>query len=453
MAPKKPSRSVAATASTNSRKRFSSNIRWQFVANVSQAFLGGAYLVVLGRFLGPAEFGVFSAVMAVISVLGLIFEMRLQEVVARDFCHLDDEIPGLHPHALHVVDLFVLEIVSRALPLFALLLLSDWLARSISLQPDATNLLALAAVGFMASKSGNSVSTGLLRVLGRTDLIAGCMAADWGLRLVGSLIVALAWHLDVKLVLWIALAVGVLCNGTQVWLAYREFTMRIAPVSLVGWSFGSALGRLRAARRLIISNLGVSGSDLMAKDLDVAMISSVLSADKVGLYKMAKSFVQVIWRAIDPFYIAIMPEIQKRWQLGETASLITLLRKTSVRLLLFSITLVVMGTVIVSLVGDKVLGANYSEVPELMLTMSVWVVVCAPLIWGMPLAVAVNRPELSVVGSGLGLIVGLTAFKILTPTLGLIGAGLAWNATLISGFVFTAVVSAGVMRSSLRIQC
>ena len=198
---------------------------------------------------------------------------------------------------------------------------------------------------------------------------------------------------------------------------------------------------------MIASNLGVSASDLMAKDLDVAMISSLLTPDKVGLYKMAKSFVQVLWRAIDPFYIAIMPEVQKLWQQREINALARLLRKTSIRLLMLAIAVVVLGCGAVALLGVRVLGAGYADVPLLMLAMSGWVVVCAPLIWGIPLAVAINRPELSVGGSMLGLVIGLAAFTALTPTLGLMGAALAWNATLISGFMFTTGLAVWIARS------
>ena len=431
-----------------SRRRFARNIRWQFVANGSQALLGGAYLVVLGRYLGPADFGIFSAVTALVSVIGLLLEMRLQEVVARDFCHLDDDAPGRSPHALHLVDLFVLETLSRVLPALALVALSGWLASNIHLAPGSAWLLGLAAAGFVLSKSGSSVANGLLRVLGRTDLIAGCMAADWGLRLMVSLMFAIVWTLDVSVALWIALAAGALCNGAQVMLARNKFAARVAPINFAGWTLGGAWKRLRGAKRLIASNLGVSASDLMAKDLDVAMISAVLAADKVGLYKMAKSFVQVLWRAIDPFYIAIMPEVQKLWQQREINALARLLRKTSIRLLMLAIAVVVLGCGAVALLGVRVLGSGYAEVPLLMLAMSGWVVLCAPLIWGIPLAVAINRPELSVGGSVLGLATGLTAFVTLTPTLGLTGAAIAWNVALISGFLFTAAVAVWIARST-----
>lgn len=439
--------SAEPTVVAASRRRFARNIRWQFIASGSQTLLGGAYLILLGRNLGPAEFGIFSAVTAIVSVIGLLLEMRLQEVVARDFCHLDDDEPSSGQQPLHVVDLFLLETLSRLLPALALVALSGLLARSINLAPESTGLLGLAAAGFVLSKSGSSVSGGLLRVLGRTDLIAGCMAADWGLRLVVSLVFALVWTLDVSIALWIALAAGALCNGAQVMLACNKFAARVAPISFAGWTPGGAWTRLRGAKRLIASNLGVSASDLMAKDLDVAMISSLLTPDKVGLYKMAKSFVQVLWRAIDPFYLAIMPEVQKLWQQGEISSLARLLRKTSIRLLMLSIAVVSLGCGAVALLGVRVLGTGYAEMPPLMLAMSGWVVICAPLIWGIPLAIAINRPELSAGGSVLGLVIGLVAFTALTPTLGLMGAALAWNATLISGFMFTTGVAVWIMQS------
>ena len=164
---------------------------------------------------------------------------------------------------------------------------------------------------------------------------------------------------------------------------------------------------------------------------------------------MTKNFVQLIWRAIDPFYIAIMTEIQRLWQLGEVGDLIYLLRKTSFRLLLLSIALVALGTTMVSLVGDKILGDEFRGVADLMLIMSIWIVFCAPLIWGIPLAVAINRPELSVGGSVIGLIIGLIGFTILTPSLGLIGAAIALNATLISGFISTSGFSLWATREKL----
>jgi len=331
----------------------------------------------------------------------------------------------------------VLEALGRLVPVAGLLALSPLLARASHLPEEANWLIALAAAGFLIGKTGASLSTGLLRVLGRTDIIAACMTVDWGLRLLLTLLLTGLGTLTIPTALWVALFVSGACNAAQLLLARFELRKLGIPLGVASWTIPAALARLRHPRRLIIANLGVSASDLMAKDLDVAMISSFMSADKVGLYKMAKSFVQVIWRAIDPFYLAIMPEVQRLWAAGEVARLKRLLSKTSRRLLALSMALVAIGCALAWSLGDRVLGPGYEQVPSLMLLMSVWVIFCAPLVWGHPLAVAINHPELAVAGSLLGSIAGVVAFLTLTPRFGLVGAGVAWVITLLAGFFFT----------------
>ena len=420
------------------------------MANGAQAVLGGAYLLVLGRALGPAAFGVFSVVTALVSVAGLLLEMRIQDVVARDLSNVVDAKDLSGQSGSKVVDLFVLEALGRFIPVVGLLLLTPTLAAASNLSADSHWLIGLAAAGFLLSKTGIGLSTGLLRVLGRTDLIAACMSADWGLRLLLTILLAMLNVLTVANALWVALAVGSICNAGQLVLAAGQFAARVAPLTPLNWSLPAALGRLRDDRRLIAANLGVSASDLMAKDLDIAMISSFMTADKVGLYKMAKSFVQVIWRAIDPFYLAIMPEVQRLWAAKEVTKLKALLAKTSSRLIVLSLGLVTVGCAAVWVFGDRVLGPGFESVPALMLLMSIWVVFCAPLVWGHPLAVAINRPELAVAGSFLGSVAGVAAFLTLTPRFGLTGAAVAWVITLLTGVYFTAGSALLFARQRLR---
>jgi len=426
---------------TASAHRFARNIRWQFVANGGQILLGGGYLILLGRILGPSGFGTFSAVMAIVTVIGLFLEMRLQEVVARDFCQLDEDVLEATPHHHHIVDLFLLEFLSRLIPAALLFAFSSLFAQFIHVPMDNVDFIWLAAAGFLLAKCGNSVSMGLLRVLGRTDLIAYAIMLDWGLRLLLSVILIFIWHVDVMIALWVALFAGAIGNLLQNYWAIKKYKARVGALEWTKWRLRPAWHRLRGAWRLIFSNLGISSSDLMAKDLDVALISSFLTAEKVGLYKMSKSIVQVIWRAIDPFYLAIMPEIQKLWQRGEASAMVRLMRKTSLRLFLLAVLLIGLAVGTVALIGPHILGRGYDQVPMLMLYMSGWILVCAPLIWGIPLAIAINRPELSVLGSMAGLIVGLMVFIALIPIYGLTGAALAWNASLVSSFAFTALMA------------
>jgi O-antigen/teichoic acid export membrane protein len=398
-------------------------------------------MVVLGRALGPASFGVFSIVSAYVLVAGLLAELRMQDVVARDFCHADGSAAAHPDDAARLVDFFLLEMLSRLIPTIGLVILAQVLTRTSNLPPGSTLLVDLAALGFFASKSGWGTSTGLLRVMGRTDLIALFMAADWGSRLVLTALVALVFDLSVLQALAIAFISGGVWNIAQVLAARREFSRRMAPITLAGWSAREGWRRSRGAQRLIGANLAVSAADLMAKDLDVAMISSLLSTEKVGLYKLAKSFAQIVWRGIDPFYLAIMPEVRRLWMAHDHATLLGLLRKTSSRLLLLAIALSLLAWGALALLGPRVLGPGYDGLPSLMLTMCVWIVICAPLVWGHPLAVAINRPELAVAGGVLGSAIGLTAFWFLTPIMGLPGAAIAWSLTTTVGFTFIATTS------------
>lgn len=420
------------------KKIFASNVKWQFVASVAQAALGGIYLLVLGRGLGPADFGVYSIVTALISVSGLLLEMRIQDVVAKEFCQIGDNQDKSLQNGLKLVDLFVLETIGRLLSVLGLILLWPLLVQIIHLQADTGWLVVLAALGFLVGKAGTGTSTGLLRVLGRTDLIALCMIADWGLRLLITLLLMMYGGLTIANALWVVLIVGGLFNVCQLLVSAREFLSRGGVFGLAEWSPLSAWCRLREDRRLIASNLGLSSSDMMAKDLDITLISPFVSIEKVGLYKMAKNLVQIVWRGIDPFYLALMPEVQRIFKRGEHVQLKRLLLKMAILLFILAVTLAALIYALVYMFASQILGSGYDQLPYLVAIMLIWVVICAPLVWGHPLAVAIGYPEIAVGGSILGTVAGLTSFLILTPQYGLTGAAVAWNITLLMCFFFVA---------------
>lgn len=432
------------------KHRFTQNIKWQFIANGSQALLGGAYLLILGRSLGAEDFGIFSVITALVSVTCLACDLRLQDVVTKNFCNLENKILSTEDTKyideqknLQIIDLFILEIISRLIPVVAVIIFYPYLAKITHIPyHDNNTLIVLTAGGFLLSKAGNGVSIGLLRVLGRTDLIALCISADWGMRLFVTIaVIFLSDQLSILQVLWVALVIGGGINVTQIFIAYCEFNKQVAQLSFKNWSLRLARKHLCENRRLILSNFGISMSDLMAKDLDIVIISSFVPPDKVGLYKMAKSFTQIIWRTIDPIYLAIMPEIQRLWITNEHLKLKSLLIKTSYRLILLSVLLITIAYGSAWGFSERILGADYTQIPSLMLLMSIWIIFCAPLIWGHPLAVAINKPEIAFIGGLLGSIVGIVLFSVLTPLMSLTGAALSWIATLVTLFAFTAIWS------------
>jgi O-antigen/teichoic acid export membrane protein len=420
------------------------------LANIGQAVFGGFFLITLGHSLGASDFGVYAALTAAMSVAGFALEFRLQDVVAKNFATISD---GSARDKAFVYDLLLLELISRLVPSLCIILASDIVIKLIGMEGQASpKLLLIIAIAHVLAKSGNGVSVGLLRVMGKTDVLAAYVSADWGLRLALAVGLSMQGQLNLFTALCVPLAIGSLVNGLQVWHSVHAFstvgTVRAAP-----WRFDGFFSRIAASKRLLLANVGISVSDLMGRDLDVAIASHFLSAEKVGVYKMAKSFVQMLWRAIDPIYLALMPEVQRLWSLGRRTELKTLLVRISTGLLIFSIAAIATCYAALALFVEPLLGPTYVGVSGLAALMSLWVVFCGPLIWGHPLLVAINRPELAVLGSLVGTAAGIVAFMLLTPYIGTTGAAIAWAITLVTNFVFTAVAAtryAGLAQAELE---
>jgi len=418
---------------------FRRNVKWQFVGSASQALLSGLLLLLMGRELGARGFGVFSIVMGFVYVANLLLEPRIQDVAAKLFWDLNRDDATRSHHSQCFIDLFVIEALGKLLPCIALVLLAPLLADVGNLYSGANLLIMIAAIGTYLSKLGYGLSVGLLRVLGRSDLYAYCATSELVLRLLLTL--ALIWFAELTILGCVVVLCisGIVSNTVQWLLVVKQFEGIGA--SLREWKPAAAIGRLRENRRLLLSNLGLSASDLMNKDLDITLIAPLMSPDQVGMYKMAKNITLLSWRAIDPFYLALMPEVNRLVAMSNFAGVKRLLTKSSIGLLGLAVGLSLVTYVLLVLFGDVVLGVAYSKVPKLMPWMLVGIVASAPLVWGHPLAVALNRADIAFTGSLLGSVIGFFAFLLLTPAYGTYGAGVAWTLTFLLNFTFTAVVS------------
>jgi O-antigen/teichoic acid export membrane protein len=425
---------------------FQRNVLWQIIGSGAQAVLSGLVLLLLGRSLHPQGFGVFSIVMGYIYVANALFEPRMQDLAAKQFWDFEDR--GAQPHHNpYFLDFLALEVLGKLLPCLGLILGSGLLSRFGHLPPGSAMLISTAAIGWYLAKLGNGLSTGVLRVLGRSDLLAYCATGELALRLTLLLGVSLMSGLTVEMGVAITCAAAVVSNAAQGAIALKRFASFKS--SIGGWRARSALLRLTENRALILSNIGLSASDLMGKDLDITLISPILPAYQVGIYKMSKNIAQLVWKAIDPFSLALMPEVSRRTSLSDFAGLRRLLVRSSVGLFGLALVLSLGGYAALLLVGNVVLGPGYSEVPKLIPWMLVGLVFSAPLVWGHPLSVALNCAHVALLGSLIGSAAGLVLFVLLVPRLGIYGAAIGWVVTLALNFLFIAWVSLIVLQRRL----
>ena len=165
--------------------RFTKNIKWQLLANILQAIFGGGFVFLASYHLGAVDFGVYSYVTAVVSVIIAFFDFRIQDILIRNISFLDqnrDETAKQTILEAMSFDLFV-----RTLTLLAVLIIGYWW----NAREDTVWLAFLiSGIGLIISKSQNGIFFALQRYLGRVDRIATSMLLDWG----GKFFIVLLFH-------------------------------------------------------------------------------------------------------------------------------------------------------------------------------------------------------------------------------------------------------------------
>jgi hypothetical protein len=418
---------------------FRRNVSWQFIGSASQVALSGLGLLVMGRGLGAEGFGTYSIILGYITVANLLMEPRMQDVVARVFWNLQSDSDARAAHRETFIDFLAFETAVKLLPLLAVALLATPLANLANLPAGGAALLAIAAAGNFLAKIGYGLSTGILRLLGRTDQFIFCSSGELLVRLVTLLVLMQVGHLTATTTVITMSITLMLSNFAQLWLATRH--LGGIHHALAKWSWARSPRRLDAHRRLLLSNIGLSAADLMNKDLDITLLAPVVPAGAIGVYKMAKNIALLTWRAVDPFYLALMPELNRRVQLGDIPGTSSLIRRSILGLGALTTSLSAAAFIVAWLFGTRLFGPEFAGIPALLVWMLIGIVGGAPFVWGHPLAIALNRGDIAFVGSLLGSVIGLAAFLVLVSLMGIRGAAISWSLSFLPTFMYTSFMA------------
>jgi O-antigen/teichoic acid export membrane protein len=422
---------------------FRRNVSWQFIGSMTQSALSGLVLLVMAHGLGAEGFGQYSIIIGFITVANLLMEPRMQDVSARAFWNLGSDPAARPGHRETFVDFVAFELTAKLLPLLGLVLLAVPIAALANLPPGSALLIAIAAGGNFFAKVGYGVSTGVLRVLGRSDQFTFCGSGELLARMLVMLVLMQLGQLTVATSVITLSATLTLSNLVQLWLAARH--LGGVRETLAQWRLASSAPRLAAHKRQLLSNIGLSAADLMNKDLDITLLSPVMPAETIGVYKMAKNIALITWRAVDPFYLALMPELSRRVQMSDYPGTRSLIRRSIIGLGALAVSLSAAAFITVWLAGTQLFGPEFGGIPPLLALMLVGIVGSAPLVWGHPLTVALNRTDAAFVGSLIGSAIGLATFFVLVPLMGIRGAAISWSLSFLPAFWYTAYIARGLL--------
>jgi O-antigen/teichoic acid export membrane protein len=372
-------------------KKFLSSVGWQYGGTLTGSVVSFAFTMYVANALGVAEFGLMALGLAFAALVSQLVNVNLREIVIRYIAKFWTD--GDKERTLAMTKLTLLVDVAAGIVAMALIMGLSPLARMFLIKDDrAIAIIALAGCAYVFQNVADDTALGLLRVFSRFKALAYTEVAGAVLKLAGAVAIIHWLKGGILGILAVVAGVHLLQNLVRLALALAELRSHIplrshAPLSLLA-PYRDEL------KRFFGYNYLRSISNFATRDLDINVLGLFApTAAAVGVYKLAKSFFNVLYQLADAALLVVYPEIAKLWagrQFGKLRHFVKSL------------------TLIMSATGIAIYGAaffavpwvitlmkpEYTEAGDLFRLMGWGIVIWSPFVWTGPLLLAANRPDL-----------------------------------------------------------
>ncbi|HWN81172.1 MAG TPA: oligosaccharide flippase family protein, partial [Candidatus Udaeobacter sp.] len=395
------------------------------------SLFGFLQAVVLGRALGVEGYGLLAIVMALVTTVNQIVDVRMWETVTKFVG--DDHERGDHGRARAMVKLAYLVDGATGLLAFGLVLvLSPWLAERFLHHREAASEVSLYA-GTLLMATVNDTSMALLRVFDRFRWLTFERVASSIVRFIVLATVALTTHgLRPVLAAYVVVELG---RG----LVLLVLGLRSARTELVlpgPDHLALVRSRLGEFWHFTLNNSAVALLALITRQLDILLLTLFHAPREVGLYRMAKNFGLLIFKLSDPFYHAIYPELVR---LAATSALADL-RRFIARSMRIVLALLIPAGLVCILGADFILqyavGREFAAAAWPLRFIVAGAMIHAAFLWARPLVLATGRPHWSTAAHVGGVVVMALGSLALVPRLGALGSAIT--------FFLTSAVTVGI---------
>jgi O-antigen/teichoic acid export membrane protein len=380
------------------------------------AVLGFVATVWSARLLGVAEFGRFGIAAATVALLGVLLDVRIEDVAARRY----QEVSGAGQ----------VEEAARTWSAYFWSDLAFGAARAVIIAASlpivaaiySGRIAATAAIltGALAVSTADSTMTGVLNVLGRQTAIGAARGLAPAVRLV--LVVA------VQPTSAVSLAVLILTANSAATVALLMASRDLLRGPRVIRQFRAEWPSARATIVALSASTSFRG---MTGTVDQLIVGGVGGEAAVGTYRLAKSVSTLPVVVSNVMRFVYVPEIVQRGIDRDVRALLTRLRKVS----LVSVAIGVLALAGWAAVGraavSTILGSRFPGLFGVTAVLLLATLLEIATSWSKILPVALDRPRLALVEAawyGVGPVVVTAA---MASAFGVIGA--AWSMVVISG--------------------
>lgn len=338
--------------------------------NLLAAVIGVVNMALTARMLGVDVFGVFVLITSYVAILNRLLSFQTWQAVIKYGAHAISE--GNTDRLKQLVKFSVLLDIGSAIGGVVIgFYAASYIAGLLDLNANQTSLMRIYSLIILTYMIG--MPTGILRLYNRYHTLAFQGVFSGCLMLMGLLIVwfykgGLGSVLGVYAFAQVAANILLLTNGWRV-LKQEGF----------GRIWGVSLRSIRSANAGILEFIfftNIESSVKILRELDVFIIKLLLSAEAVGIYRIARRLGDTVAIAIDPFFQAIYPELAKAFAEKNIANFKTLMVRSSIMVGGFAfvvfIGFVILGQIFINIVFGPAFAQAYPIAVLCILSMVVW---------------------------------------------------------------------------------
>lgn len=280
-------------------RRLLQNVAWLASGNSVAAVLGIIATAFKTRALGPAQFGLFAVILAYVALIQQLATFQSWQALIKYGAEALRE--ERNDKFMSQVKFSVLLDVVGAVTGLAIAIGGAYILSSLKVwTPDASRMAAVSSLSILSIISNAPI--GILRLLDRFDLIVAQNVLISLLAAVGAIVVYVA-----RAGIWGFLIVTVICTMLGTLLLVLMAVMALRKRDLVhGWD--SPIGEWRPAMRFSAWTYAAATLDIPVQQLDIIIVSAVVSLEAAGIYKIIKQVVSLLAMLADPIYQAIYPQ-------------------------------------------------------------------------------------------------------------------------------------------------
>lgn len=309
------------------KKRLFRNASWLLGGKTASSIFSALQTVIVARILGVSDYGLLALIIAYVDILNNFFDFRVWETATKYIGTFWTN--GEREKTCSMIKLSYMVDISSGILAFAIAVITANIASLYLIHsPQAYPLIWIYSLSLLID-TANSTSDAILRVFDRFKRIAFVSSFNQFFRLI-----------LVSIILYLGMGIkGVIFS--YVVSSFLVFSIRLCVVSktlkengLKRW-WESNLGLIKDQWKGIawfLGNTSLTGTLKMANDnfLGVLVLGYYSGKEGAAYYKIAKSFVKIMTRLIDPLYEAIYPELVKMFSIGALGDFKRLL-KTSIK--------------------------------------------------------------------------------------------------------------------------